>query len=103
MGAFLLRGIPRTLPFLGSSFVMLPAIGGSCCMAIKATLTDMAASEGFGQGEFSAYQNNLRSIGRAVTPALLGNYYAFCERKGISMGTVYVLLGLVGAVLPHFL
>jgi len=100
---FFLRGIPHTLPFLGSSFLMLPGIGGSCGNALKAVTADKAVAEGFGKGEFAAYESNLRSLVRALTPALLGNYYAFCERRGLNMGTVYVLLGIIGAVLPQVL
>ena len=105
MLAFCLRGIPNIWPFLGSSFVMLPGVGGSCSTAIATAASDRAVAEGFGKGEFAAYSNNLRGVGRAITPALIGWYYAFCERSAgaIPVGSVYLMLNIVGAILPQLL
>jgi len=104
LAGFLLRGA-TSLPsvFLFSVVFMLPGVNGASASALKALSSDLAAAEGFGKGEFSAWVNNLRALAGSAAPVLYGNYYAWARRRGVWPGSVFWLAGLVGSALPELL
>lgn len=101
---FMLRGARESSwIFLLAVIPMLPGVNGSSATALKSLSTDLAFSEGFGKGEFSAYINNLRALAGAAATVLYGNYYAWCKRKGVYQGTTFAVAALIGAALPELL
>uniref|UniRef100_A0A7S1LUZ7 Major facilitator superfamily (MFS) profile domain-containing protein n=1 Tax=Alexandrium catenella TaxID=2925 RepID=A0A7S1LUZ7_ALECA len=102
MLGFLLRGSTQiTWVFLLAILPMLPGVNGASTSALKALAQDHATAEGFGKGEFSAYQNNLRALASAVAPVMIGNYYAWCRQKSVNVGTTFMMGALIGCVLPE--
>ena len=54
--AFSLRGLaPRSWLFLAMMLPMLPGVNGASATALRAVAQDIAATQGFGKGEFSAW------------------------------------------------
>jgi len=101
---FLLRGAKeQSWIFLLAIIPMLPGVNGASATALKSISADLATSEGFGKGEFSAWTNNLRALAGAVATVFYGNYYSWCKRTGSPAGTTFALAGLVGAALPELL
>lgn len=99
---FLLRGSTQiTWVFLLAILPMLPGVNGASTSALKALAQDYANAEGFGKGEFSAYQNNMRALASAIAPAMIGNYYAWCRQRSMNVGTTFAMGALIGAVLPE--
>merc|ERR1712232_697733 len=92
----------RTWLYVGTVPIMLPGVNGVSSNALKAVANDRAKAEGFGMGEFSAYCNNLRAIISALAPVILGNFYAWSQRKGFG-GSTYWLVGLIAGVIPQIL
>lgn len=100
--AFGLRGLaPSSLLFLTMMVPMLPGVNGASATALKAVAQDIATSQGFGKGEFSAWVNNLRALAGSVAPVLYGQVYAAAEKRGGNPGLTFALAGAVGALLPQ--
>ncbi|CAE7211529.1 unnamed protein product [Symbiodinium microadriaticum] len=100
--AFGLRGLaPSSLLFLTMMVSMLPGVNGASATALKAVAQDIATSQGFGKGEFSAWVNNLRALAGSVAPVLYGQVYAAAEKRGGNPGLTFALAGAVGALLPQ--
>merc|ERR1712178_240306 len=75
--AFLTRGLKASSAlFLVMMLPMLPGVNGASATSLKAVAQDLATSQGFGKGEFSAWVNNLRALAGSVAPVLYGQYYA---------------------------
>mmetsp|Transcript_59932 Transcript_59932/g.154253 ORF Transcript_59932/g.154253 Transcript_59932/m.154253 type:complete len:449 (-) Transcript_59932:108-1454(-) len=101
---FTMRGLAEnSYIFLLAMLPMLPGVNGASASALKALSTDMATEEGMGKGEFSAWTNNLRALAGAAAPVFVGNYYAWCVRRKVYPGSVFMLAGFIGAVLPEIL
>jgi len=101
---FVLRGATENpWVFIAAVPFMLPGVNGASSTALRAVAQDCATAEGFGKGEFAAYQNNLRAITSAIAPMLIGNYYAWCLKRGVKPGSNFWLGALIGAILPELL
>uniref|UniRef100_A0A7S1R9X5 Uncharacterized protein n=1 Tax=Alexandrium catenella TaxID=2925 RepID=A0A7S1R9X5_ALECA len=99
---FCLRGVAEApIVFVLANLLALPGVNGASAAALKALSSDLAASEHFGRGEFSAWVNSLRAVAGSAAPVLYGNYYAWARRRGAPPGTVFMLAAIVGAVLPQ--
>jgi len=101
--AFLIRGTERKWLFILAALPMLPGVNGSSALKLQARCQKLAREEGFFPGEFSAWLNNLRALASVVCPVLIGNYYSWCLKSGFFPGSVYWLLGFMGAVAPELL
>ncbi|CAL1126068.1 unnamed protein product [Cladocopium goreaui] len=78
--AFTARGLsPSSWLFLSMMVPMLPGVNGASATALKAVAQDIAANQGFGKGEFSAWVNNLRAFSGSVAPVVYGQVYAAAE------------------------
>jgi hypothetical protein len=104
MLAFLLRGsAEKAWVFWLAVPVLLPGVNGSSASAIKAMAADHAAAAGYGNGEFSAYFNNLRSLVVAVAPLVYAHLYAYARNRGLPPGMVFWCGGVLGALLPELI
>lgn len=103
LGFFLRGAAERSWVFLLAMLPLLPGVNGASASALKALSADLAAAEGFGKGEFSAWTNNLRALSGSAAPVLFGQCYAWCLRRGIYPGSVFALAGFIGALLPEAL
>jgi len=100
--AFWLRGAAaNSALFLGMMLPMLPGVNGASATALRAVAQDIANSQGFGKGEFSAWINNLRALAGAAAPFLYGQTYAAAKKRGANPGYVFAVAGLVGAIIPQ--
>merc|ERR1719215_336577 len=82
---------------------MLPGVNAASATALKSYSSELARREGFGNGEFSAWVNNLRAIVASIAPMIYGQVYAFLEKAGMNPGHTFALAGLVGALTPEIL
>jgi hypothetical protein len=92
----------RDLFFMLTAIPMLPGVNAASAHALTPIACRRATQEGFGNGEFSAWTNNLRAIVSAITPMVLGNYYLWAQRKGFGAST-YGVAGIMGALIPGLL
>lgn len=100
--AFTARGLsPSSWLFLSMMVPMLPGVNGASATALKAVAQDIAANQGFGKGEFSAWVNNLRAFSGSVAPVLYGQVYAAAQNRGRNPGLTFFLAGILGALLPQ--
>eukprot|EP00913_Durusdinium_trenchii_P002904 g2691.t1 len=58
-------------------------------------------SQGFNNGEFSAWVNNLRAFAGSISPVLYGQVYAAAEHRRKNPGLTFLLAGTLGALLPQ--
>lgn len=101
---FSVRGmVPSTPLFLGAMVPMLPGVNGASATALKTVQNQIATSQGFGKGEFSAWVNNLRALAGSAAPVLYGQVYAAAEKYGRNPGHVFALAGVLGALIPQLI
>eukprot|EP00928_Gymnodinium_smaydae_P072362 TRINITY_DN55730_c0_g1_i1.p1 TRINITY_DN55730_c0_g1~~TRINITY_DN55730_c0_g1_i1.p1 ORF type:complete len:440 (+),score=95.66 TRINITY_DN55730_c0_g1_i1:62-1381(+) len=104
IGAFSLRGAaPSTALWLLMMFPMLPGVNGASSIALKGVAQKMADGHGFGNGEFSAWINNLRALAGAVAPVVYAQVYSAFAKRGMNPGHTFAVAGLLGALLPEIL
>jgi len=102
--AFSVRGIKAsTALWLLAMFPMLPGVNGNCAIKLTSLAQNLAEQQGFGNGEFSAWANNLRALVGAAAPVLYGQIYASLGRKGRNPGLTFAFAGLLGAVVPQLM
>lgn len=82
---------------------LVPGVNGGSAHAIKSLSLDIAREEGYGNGEFSAWANNMRAMIQALDIVLLGMWYARCKERGLYQGTTWFIAGFIGAGLPQLL
>jgi len=82
---------------------LVPGVNGGSAHAIKALSTQIATKEGYGNGEYSAWSNNMRALAQSLQIVFLGIWYARCKERGIYAGTSWFLASFVGAILPQLL
>jgi len=82
---------------------MLPGVNGASATALKTVQNQIATSQGFGKGEFSAWVNNLRALAGSAAPVLYGQFYAAAEKYGRNPGHVFALAGVLGALIPQLI
>jgi len=85
------------LPFL------IGGVNGGSAHAIKALVLETARQKGYGNGEFSAWSNNMRALAQSLETLFLGMWYALCKENGIYQGTTWFFAGFLGAGLPQLL
>jgi len=101
---FLLRGsVESSIVFLAAVLPMLPGVNAGNAIALKAISADVAVDDGFGKGEFSGWSNNLRALMSAFSTVFFANYYAWAKKQKIYAGTVFMLGGFLGAILPELM
>lgn len=103
LGFFIRGALAKSWIFLLGTAFMLPGVNGSSATALRSISVSLATKEGFGKGEFSAWVNNLRALAGSAAPMIFGNYYAWCVRRGVHPGSVYMVGGALGALLPEAL
>ena len=102
--AFFMRGLAeRGWLFLAAAAPMMPGVNGAHATALKSIATSHAERAGIGLGEFSAWTNNLRAITGAIASWAYASYYGLCVRRGIPPGTMFMVMGTCGAVVPQLL
>lgn len=99
--AFLVRAIEHPAVFCVGLALWLPGCNGISSTAFKALATDVAAAEGFGKGEFSAWNNNLRAIQNGYTPIIYGWTYAWTNK--FFPGAYSIVACIMGAVIPELI
>jgi len=101
---FSFRGLrPSTAFWLLAMFPMLPGVNGNCAVKLSSLAQTLARQQGFGNGEFSAWANNLRALVGAAAPVLYGQIYAAFVNKGMNPGLTFAFAGLLGAVFPQLM
>eukprot|EP00413_Alexandrium_margalefii_P027182 CAMPEP_0204575596 /NCGR_PEP_ID=MMETSP0661-20131031/41283_1 /ASSEMBLY_ACC=CAM_ASM_000606 /TAXON_ID=109239 /ORGANISM="Alexandrium margalefi, Strain AMGDE01CS-322" /LENGTH=514 /DNA_ID=CAMNT_0051584253 /DNA_START=39 /DNA_END=1582 /DNA_ORIENTATION=- len=85
------------VPFLA------PGINGGSALAVKTLSLDIARAEGYGNGEFSAWANNMRALAQSAAMVFVGMWYAKCKERGIYPGTSWFFAALIGAGIPQLL
>jgi len=100
---YLWKGIagPSTAAYIVASFIGLPGVNAASGTVLKAIAANKAVQEGFGNGEFSAWTNNLRAVVSSVAPMLYGNLYASCKDSFPSAS--FAACGFIAGVLPEYL
>jgi len=114
--------------FGGVAF-LVPGVNGGSTHAIKALSLDLARAEGYGNGEFSAWANNMRALAQSLDTVFLGMWcltwlldldaghdmvrckapqciaalYARCKERGIYQGTAWFIASFIGAGLPQLM
>lgn len=82
---------------------LVPGVNGGSAHAVKSLSLDIAQQEGYGNGEFSAWANNMRALAQSIDTVFLGIWYARCKDRGIYPGTAWFLAGFIGAGLPQLM
>jgi hypothetical protein len=101
---FWLRGAAESgWAFWGAVPLMLAGVNGAAGHAIKSIATERAIASGIGRGELSAWFNNLRAFTYATAPVLYGQFYAYAVDNGIYPGTVFLIAGTIGALIPELM
>jgi len=101
---FMLRGsVENSLVFLAAVLPMLPGVNGATALALDSISTDIAEADGIGKGEFSGWSNNLRALMASFASILFANYYAWAQKRNVYPGTVFMLGGIICAVLPELM
>uniref|UniRef100_A0A7S0AT86 Major facilitator superfamily (MFS) profile domain-containing protein n=1 Tax=Pyrodinium bahamense TaxID=73915 RepID=A0A7S0AT86_9DINO len=95
--------LEKGISMWGAVPFLVPGVNGGSAHAIKALSLDIARSEGYGNGEFSAWANNMRALAQSVDTVLLGMWYARCKERGLYQGTAWFLAGFIGAGLPQLI
>ena len=78
-------------------------VNGAHSTALKSIATTHAELDGIGLGEFSAWTNNLRAVAGAVASWVYASYYAWCVRRGVFPGSMFMVMGTIGAIIPQVL
>ena len=78
-------------------------VNGAHSTALKSIATTHAELDGIGLGEFSAWTNNLRAVAGAVASWMYASYYAWCVRRGVFPGSMFMVMGTTGAIIPQLL
>jgi hypothetical protein len=92
-GMFMWGGIP----------FLIPGVNGGSVHALRALMLQVATKEGYGNGEFAAWSNNLRVLAQSMQIVFVGRWYATCKERGIYPGTSWFLVACVGGFLPQLL
>lgn len=85
------------LPFL------LPGINGGAAQGLKIINTEIAKREGYGNGEWAAWNNNMRVLVQSGQIVLLGALYGRCRERGLYSGIVYFWAAIFAAGLPQLI
>jgi len=101
--AFCMRSSERPWLYFSSTVPVMPGVNGASSTALKGLLKGLAVKEGYGMGEFSAWQNNVRAYMGAASVMLYGNLYAWAKRTGRHPGIAWLSASLFGAMLPQIL
>merc|ERR1719204_189179 len=79
--ALTIQGLkPRGIYMWAALPVVLPGVNAGTALMLKRVQMNVAVSSGVGQGEFSAWVNNMRGLATALAPWIYGQWYAFCEK-----------------------
>jgi MFS family permease len=101
---FIMRGsVANVYVFFGALPLMLPGVNAASTSALMPVLMGHMQASGFGNGESSAYINNLRVIAGAIITMLYGKFYAWCCRTGLNPGLTFSFGACVGALAPQLL
>merc|ERR1712187_73403 len=101
--AYCMRASERRLIYFLFMVPALPGVNGGSAQALMGLQRAHAGVEGFGMGEFSAWNNNLRAFVSAFATMLYGNIYAWSMRSGRHPGLSWLSAALLGAVLPELM
>jgi len=82
---------------------LVPGVNGGSAHAIKALSLDLAREEGYGNGEFSAWANNMRALLQSLDTVFVGMWYARCKERGIYEGTAWFIAAFIGAGIPQLM
>merc|ERR1711871_1640989 len=93
----------RSSFFFAALPLSLVGAEGTNANAIKGITSELAVASGFGSGEFSAYESNLRTLVGAFATSLYSYYYEWCRRSGTYPGSVFMLAAALGSRLPQAL
>ena len=104
------HGLGHALGFPAAGLVwgialLAPGVNGGSAHAAKALCGSIAVQEGYGRGEFSAWQMNLRGIAVTIATVLYGRWYGACLERGDPRlhGTVWYFAGFLGGLLPQLI
>ena len=103
---FFIRGAREsTALWLWCVPLLLPGVNEAVTVALKGASVDKATADGFGKGEFSGWQYNLRAVSAAIGPFLMGHWYAMTYQSKIQYmrGSVFAFAGVIGAVIPQII
>eukprot|EP00443_Scrippsiella_acuminata_P023707 CAMPEP_0115234152 /NCGR_PEP_ID=MMETSP0270-20121206/34645_1 /TAXON_ID=71861 /ORGANISM="Scrippsiella trochoidea, Strain CCMP3099" /LENGTH=423 /DNA_ID=CAMNT_0002648889 /DNA_START=45 /DNA_END=1316 /DNA_ORIENTATION=+ len=73
LGFFMRGATDKSWLFLLATLPMLPGVNGNSARKLQVRVSKLATDEGFSNGEFSAWLNNLRALTSTVTPIVVGN------------------------------
>lgn len=83
--------------------LLLPGVNGGSAHAIRALAVDLAVKEGYGIGEFSGWQANIKALLQSLQIVLVGTLYARCRQRGLYAGVVWFWVAFVGAAIPQLI
>mmetsp|Transcript_36128 Transcript_36128/g.114882 ORF Transcript_36128/g.114882 Transcript_36128/m.114882 type:complete len:450 (-) Transcript_36128:84-1433(-) len=83
--------------------LLTPGVNGGSTHAVRSLANDIAVAEGYGNGEFTAWTNNLRALGTSMAAVLYGQWYARCQEKGVYAGSAWWIAAFLGGLLPQLI
>ena len=101
---FYLVSLPEPWAVWVGNFIMCPAFNTNHANAIKSYATDHATKlHGMGRGEYAAAFANLRGLSVVLAPPIYARLYGSAQAKGVPGRSPWLLVALIGAVIPELL
>lgn len=87
----------------GGLVPIIAGINGGNSVAVKTLAAEISKIEGYGNGEFSAWVTNLRTLVQSFATIVYGQWYAYCQDNGIYAGSAWWLAAVIGGLVPQLM
>mmetsp|Transcript_142420 Transcript_142420/g.262512 ORF Transcript_142420/g.262512 Transcript_142420/m.262512 type:complete len:450 (-) Transcript_142420:150-1499(-) len=99
--AFSMRASEKRSVYFSFIVPALPGVNGASTYALGGLFRPHCLAEGFGMGEFSAWNNNIRALMCAFAATMYGNVYAWAVRTGRHPGLAWFSAAFFGGFMPE--